>query len=532
MKNVAKPKQMFPAIKTTMRKIGHFLKGSEQTEDKYRLIFEEAANIIILTDKKAVVVDCNSQIQKMLGYTPEQIINTELEKIIQPDYRSQIRNCLEETLAGETSKTIECKMIHNDGKQVNVRINSSKFMDKSRQAVGTICIVENITERKRLEEQLLMSQKMEAVGRLAGGIAHDFNNMLTAIIGYSEIALRSHKKGGSISTYISEIKKAGERAASLTQQLLAFSRRQVMQPKVIMINDLIKNLEKMIGRLIGEDIELKINLDQNTGRIKADPGQIEQVIMNLVINARDALPFGGKLTIETDNVDLNEEYANRYFSFKEGPYVMMAVTDNGAGMDKETVSHIFEPFFTTKDKDKGTGLGLSTVYGIVKQSGGYIWVYSEKEKGTSIKVYFPRVDEHITPDIKKEISAKSLNGTETLLVVEDEDMVREIITHGLNHYSYTVLVANGPDEAFRLFERHKEKISMLITDVILKEMSGRELSQQLTHRYPDLKTLYISGYTDDIIIHHGMLDPGINFVQKPFTPVTLAQKVREVLSAP
>jgi two-component system cell cycle sensor histidine kinase/response regulator CckA len=502
-----------------------------RSEEKYRLVFEEAANIIILLDKKTHVADCNIQIRNMLGYEPAKIINSPIEEIIHPDYREQTRDCLQETLAGDNSKTIECKMINMDGKPVNVRINSSRLKDKNGQTAGVICIVENITERKRLEEQLLMSQKMEAVGRLAGGIAHDFNNMLTAIIGYSEIALRAHNRDDVISSYINEIRNAGERASSLTQQLLAFSRKQVMQPKILLINNLIGNLEKMIGRLIGEDIELKLNLNPEAGRIKADPGQIEQVIMNLAINARDALLFGGKLIIETDNVDLNEEYGQGYFEFKKGAYVMIAVTDNGAGMDKETVSHIFEPFFTTKDKNKGTGLGLSTVYGIVKQSGGYIWVYSEKGKGTSFKVYFPRIEESVEPDIKREISAKSLNGTETLLVVEDEDMVREIITNTLNRYSYNVLVAKGPDEAFRLCDRNKGQINMLITDVIMKGMSGRDLAKKLNRRYPRMKILYISGYTDDIIIHHGILDPGINFMQKPFTPLTLAQKVRDVLSA-
>jgi PAS domain S-box-containing protein len=392
--------------------------------------------------------------------------------------------------------------------------------------------IENIRllslERER-EEQLRQSQKMEAVGRLAGGIAHDFNNLLTAINGYSELTMIQLKAEDPLLHNLEEIKKAGDRAASLTRQLLAFSRKQVLQPKVLDLNSLVAEIEKMLGRLIGEDIDLQTVLHNDLGSIKADPGQIEQVIMNLVVNARDAMPQGGKLTIETQNVYLDEEFAEQHIATNPGPYVMLAVSDTGTGMDEQTQARIFEPFFTTKEMGKGTGLGLSTVYGIVKQSGGNLWVYSELGQGTTFKVYLPRIDEGAAEYKRSAENEDAFRGTETVLLAEDEEMVRKLSARVLEMYGYQVLEAANGGTAFLICERHQGNIDLLLTDVIMPEMSGRELANRLNELRPEMKVLFMSGYTDDAIVHQGVLDEDENFIQKPFTPNALGQKVREVL---
>jgi two-component system cell cycle sensor histidine kinase/response regulator CckA len=391
-------------------------------------------------------------------------------------------------------------------------------------------------ERKRAEqalgmseEQLRQSQKLEAVGQLAGGIAHDFNNLLTVITGYSDLTMGKLRPEDPLRTYIEEIKKAGDRATSLTRQLLAFSRKQVLQPKILNLNSVISDLEKLLRRLIGENIELRTVLETELGSVKADPGQIEQVIMNLAVNARDAMPGGGKLTVETQNINLDEEYANLHIAVNAGRFVMLAVTDTGTGMDPATRKHIFEPFFTTKEVGKGTGLGLSTVYGIIKQSGGNVWVYSEVGHGTTFKIYLPCIGE----DAQKykpaaEIGA-TVEGTETILLAEDEEVVRKLALQVLTAHGYQVLEAANGGSAFLICERHKGPIHMLVTDIIMPEMGGRELSDRLSLLRPEMKVLYMSGYTDSAILHQGVLDADANFIQKPFTPNDLARKVREVL---
>jgi PAS domain S-box-containing protein len=383
-------------------------------------------------------------------------------------------------------------------------------------------------ERER-EEQLRQSQKMEAVGQLAGGIAHDFNNLLTAINGYSELTMMQLKAEDPLRHNIEEIKKAGDRAASLTRQLLAFSRKQVLQPKVIDLNLLVEEIEKMLRRLIGEDIDLQTLLDTELGSIKADPGQIEQVIMNLVVNARDAMPQGGKLIIETGNVFLDEEFVRQHIATHSGHYVMLAVSDTGIGMNEQTQARIFEPFFTTKEVGKGTGLGLSTVYGIVKQSGGNIWVYSEVGQGTTFKVYLPRIDEGAEEYRRNTEEEDALQGIETVLLAEDEEMVRKLSRQVLEMYGYQVLEAANGGAALLICERYQGKIDLMLTDVIMPEMSGRELADRLNHLRPDMKVLFMSGYTGDAIVDRGILGEDENFIQKPFTPNALAQKVREVL---
>ena len=384
----------------------------------------------------------------------------------------------------------------------------------------------------QLEEQLRQAQKMEAVGRLAGGIAHDFNNVLTIIRGYSELALAQMAPHDPHRARLQYIKDASDRAASLTRQLLAFSRRQVLESKVLDLNAIVTNLYEMLPRLIGEDLDIVSILQPALGRVKADPGQIEQVLLNLAVNARDAMPRGGKLTIETANVVLDENYARDHATVQPGPHVMLAVSDTGSGMDAATKARIFEPFFTTKEIGKGTGLGLATVYGIVKQSGGSIWVYSEPGKGTTFKIYFPRVEGELEETAPVDDRPRILRGTETVLLAEDEEMVRNLMRTILEGQGYTVLVARDATEALSFGHRHHGSIPLLVTDVVMPGMSGRELAAQLAMAHPETKVLYVSGYTDDAVVRHGVLNAGLAFLQKPFSAESFLLKVRDALDTP
>ncbi len=390
----------------------------------------------------------------------------------------------------------------------------------------------DITERKQLEEQFHQAQKMEAVGRLAGGVAHDFNNLLTAILGSADLVLDSLKAGVPEREEVEEIRKAAVRAADLTRQLLAFSRQQVIAPTVLNPNDVVANLDKLLRRLLGEDVELRAVLASDLQTVKADPSQLEQVLLNLAVNARDAMPNGGKLTIETQNVELDQEYARGHLSAQPGPYVMLAVSDTGVGMDAATQARIFEPFFTTKEKGKGTGLGLATVYGIVKQSGGWIWVYSEPGHGTTFKVYLPRVGEAAAPAAPSLTPPASLRGSETILVVEDDEMIRNLVQKVLRANGYTVLVAANGGDAERVSGQHEGPIHLPMTDVVLPGLNGREVARRVVAARAGIRVLYLSGYTDDAIVHHGVLESGVEFLQKPFTPAVLGRKVREVLDSP
>lgn len=388
-------------------------------------------------------------------------------------------------------------------------------------------LVQETAERRRLEQQFLQAQKMEVIGQLAGGVAHDFNNLLTVILGYGELLLRGNVPASSRGL-IEEIMKAGNRAAGLTHQLLAFSRQLVLAPKVLDLNLIVRDTEKMLGRLIGENIKLTSTLHPTLSRVKVDPGQIGQVIMNLAVNARDAMPGGGTLTIETSNVDVDQTFEQLRPEFNPGRYVLLAVSDTGCGMDEATRAHIFEPFFTTKAPGHGTGLGLATVYGIVKQSGGYVYVDSEPGVGTTFKIYLPAVEEGLSLDQPACASAKPM-GTETLLLVEDEDAVRTFVRNALQMYGYTVLEARSGEEALRIYRQHEGRIHLLVTDVVMPEMTGRQLAEGLAKSKPRLKVLYLSGYTPDTVVRHGVLENETAFLQKPFTPLALAQKVREAL---
>ena len=387
----------------------------------------------------------------------------------------------------------------------------------------------DITERKQLEQQFHQAQKMEAVGRLAGGVAHDFNNLLTAILGSADLVLDSLTPTIPERGEIEEIRKAALRAADLTRQLLAFSRQQVIAPTALNPNDVVTNMEKLLRRLLGEDVELRTVLTPEPGTVKADPSQLEQIVVNLAVNARDAMPEGGKLTIETQNVELDEAYTRGHLSAQPGSYVMLAVSDTGIGMDAATQARIFEPFFTTKEKGKGTGLGLATVYGIVKQSDGWIWVYSEPGHGTTFKIYLPRITEAAAPAAPSPVPPVSVRGSETVLLVEDDEMIRNLVQKVLKANGYTVLVAASGHDALRLAGQHQGRIHLVMTDVVMPGINGREVAERLAAARAGIKVLYLSGYTDDAIVHHGVLEPGIAFLQKPFTPAVLARKVREVL---
>ena len=394
----------------------------------------------------------------------------------------------------------------------------------------TAALKAEIAERKQLETQLYQAQKMEAIGRMAGGIAHDFNNHLGIIIGYSERMLDRFGSEDPLRKSAGFIKDSALRAASLTKQLLAFSRRQVFEPTVLDLNGVVIELTKMLRPLIGEDVELTTSLDPALGKVRADSTQIDQVLMNLAVNARDAMPQGGRLTIETSNVQLDQEYARTHATVLPGPYVMLAVTDTGIGMDKKTQSHMFEPFFTTKEKGKGTGLGLATVYGIVKQSGGYVWVYSEPGQGTTFKIYLPRLEAGIQEERVETAAPSVLKGEETILVVEDEAMLRELACLFLQESGYMVLEAANGAEAMEVSKRHQGPIHLLMTDAIMPGMGGRELAQKLHAERPETKVLYVSGYTDDTVLRNGLLEAGTAFLQKPFTRDSLGRKVRTVLA--
>ncbi len=391
-------------------------------------------------------------------------------------------------------------------------------------------VAERTSELMKTQAQLVQAQKMEAVGRLAGGIAHDFNNLLTAISGYSDFLLGALGPDDPKRADVEDIKKAGQRAASLTRQLLAFSRQQILEPRVLDVNVVVSDTEKMLRRLIGEDITLSTSLAEDVSRIKADAGQITQVLMNLVVNSRDAMPQGGKITIETADVELGEDYCREHVEVRPGPYVMIAVSDNGSGMEPKVLSRIFEPFFTTKEQGKGTGLGLSTVYGIVKQSGGSIFVYSEPGKGSTFKVYLPAVSGSPEP-AHAGPAVRSLSGTETVLLVEDDEMVRKFVYRALVEHGYTVLKAETPEAALEISRKHKGEIDLLLTDVVMPHMHGAELARRVTAARPRSRVVYMSGYTDRAVVEQDLLAKGTAFLQKPLTLEALTRKLREVLDA-
>jgi PAS domain S-box-containing protein len=506
-----------------------------ESEERYRMLFQSSPQPMWVFDEETLrFLAVNEAAIHQYGYSREEFLSMTIKDIRPVE---DIPALLDDV--GQCSRGIDVagtwRHRKKDGKLIAVDITSHELVFDGRPA--KLVLAFDVSARKeaeealkRSEEQLRQSQKLEAIGRLAGGVAHDFNNILTAIMGYAELTLR--RLGGeedSLHRNIEEIKKAAKRAASLTQQLLAFSRKQVLQPKVLDLNLIVDEMDRMLRRLIGADIDLVTILEPRLGHIKADPSQVEQIMMNLVVNARDAMPRGGKLTIETKNVYIDRAYAQNHLSARPGPYVMLAVSDTGEGMDTVTREQIFEPFFTTKEKGKGTGLGLSMVYGIVKQSGGNIWVYSEPGRGTTFKIYLPQVDEGAAVEPGMTEAERIARGTETVLMVDDDDGLRELIEETLELEGYTVLAARNGQEALELCARRERPVDLLITDVVMPELSGRELAERLTAKCDELKVLYMSGYTDDAVVRHGVLEEGTFFLQKPFTLDALARKVRAVL---
>jgi PAS domain S-box-containing protein len=432
-------------------------------------------------------------------------------------------------LKEESVREVEMRLVPRQGRPRTFLATAHAMRDAAGRQLGAVMVLHDITERKQLEAQLHQAQRMEGIGLLAGGVAHDFNNLLTVITGFCELLLAQLPSGDAMRGPLGEIRKAGDRAAGLTRQLLAFSRKQLLAPQVLDLNALVVNLERMLRRIIGEDIALATVLDSATGPVKADPGQLEQVLMNLVVNARDAMPEGGRLTLETRNAVLDEGYARLHPEVRPGPYVLLAVSDTGIGMDEATQAQIFEPFFTTKGPGKGTGLGLATVYGVVKQSEGHIAVYSEPGKGATFKIYLPQAEEAASPGRSASIAVEIPQGKETILLAEDQDAVRGLVRLTLESCGYTVLEASNGEVALRLCEHFKGAIDLLVTDVVMPGLSGRRLASHLAVLHPNMRVLFMSGYADDAIVRHGVLEAGMPFLQKPFTPMMLARKVREVL---
>ncbi|HNG96355.1 MAG TPA: response regulator, partial [Acidobacteriota bacterium] len=422
----------------------------------------------------------------------------------------------------------EYRFRRKDGSYFWVRDESQLLRDEQGIPTEIVGSWSDITERIELEDQLRQSQKMEAIGKLAGGVAHDFNNLLTVIIGYSDLLLRRMAEYDPKRNYVTDIRQAGEQASSLTRQLLAFSRKQILEPKILDLNEIVTNIEKMLRRLIGEDIVLTSVLGPALGKVKVDPGQIEQVIINLAVNARDAMPEGGRLTIETRMVEFTEDFCRLHPDYNPGWYVLLSLTDTGCGMTADVKNRIFEPFFTTKEQGKGTGLGLATVFGILKQSEGHIEVNSEVGCGTCFNIYLPVIKEQWEPEASNTLELLR-PGHESILLVEDEPVVREVTKQSLEAFSYHVIEASSGQEALDLLKTTSEPVALLITDVVMPQMNGRQLAEQLRSKFPDLKVLFMSGYTDDAIVRHGVLDANVAFLQKPFTPTALAKKVQEIL---
>jgi two-component system cell cycle sensor histidine kinase/response regulator CckA len=497
-------------------------------------ILENAPYGVALIDKGGAYIYTNPEFTNITGYTLQDVPTGKdwFQKAFpDPKDRERMIEVWKEDRSKGNMINREFSINSKDGKINEIDIRSTFLRDGR-----AVIVLHDITEKRRaeeemksLQEQLRQSQKMEAIGRLAGGIAHDFNNLLTIIKGYSQLSLIELSEDNPLKRNIEHIHTATDRAADLVRQLLAFSRRQILEMKVLDLNTTLANLHNMLRRLIGEDIELTTVLAEDLGRVKTDLGWIEQAIMNLVVNARDAMPSGGKLTIETRNADLDEAYVGGHVGVKPGRYVMLSVSDTGVGMTPEVRERLFEPFFSTKEKDKGTGLGLSTVYGIVKQSGGDIWVYSEPGKGSTFKIYLPRVDEPLEQPREKVLGYELLRGSETILLVEDEEEVRKLAVRVLERQGYKVLAARDGDEALLICERHQDPIHLMLTDVVMPGMNGHELAERLEPLHPRMKVLYMSGYTDNAIVLHGVLVEGVNYIQKPFTVDALTKKVREVL---
>jgi len=508
----------------------------KESEARLRSVFE-ATPLGMGTIRNRQMQWHNEAMARMLGYSSEEIQGKNARILYQSGEEfERIGDAISTLGPKKRTSDIETRWVRKDGSAFDCRIRHA-LLDPESEDSMVLAVAEDISKQKKaekeketLEAQLNQAQKMEAIGVLAGGVAHDFNNLLTTIIGHADLALMDLQENTPAHYSVQQMRKAGQRAAALTRQLLAFSRKQTIEPKIINLNQILMESEKMLRRLIGEDIDFLTVYEQEPWHVYADPGQVDQIVMNLVVNARDAMPKGGKLTIETTNVELEEHYFREHgVKSAPGHYVMVAITDTGSGMDRETQSRIFEPFFTTKELGRGTGLGLSTVFGIVKQNKGHVWVYSEKGKGTTFKIYLPRSEKQGLMVKKEELSSSQIPGNETILLVEDDKALRDLAKRMLEGYGYTVLPARDGEEALKLENNHPDVIHLLLTDVVMPGMDGRALAGKLQSTRPNMKLLFMSGYTDNAIAHHGVLDKDLAFIQKPFSAESIARKIREVL---
>ena len=503
----------------------------KESEEIYRTLVESSTDAILMMDKERKIISCNQAFLDLFGYDKNEIEGRSIRVIHKSDESfHSFRDTTYPVIDRDGFIRVEWDFMRKNGTIFPVETVTSAIKSPDGPIRGYVAIIRDTTDRKKLETQLQQAQKMEAVGTLAGGVAHDFNNLLTTIIGNADLMSMNLSKDDPLCESIAMIKRAGQSAASLTRQLLAFSRKQVIQPKILDLNEVIRGTEKMLGHLIREDVEMKTSLEPTLWPVKIDPGQTEQVMVNLVVNARDAMPNGGKLTIKTANVDLDEDFFhNEGIKPACGTYAMIAVSDTGIGMDEETQLRIFEPFFTTKERSKGTGLGLATVYGIVKQNAGYIFAHSEPGQGATFKVYLPRVEGEVTSFEKEQGPMNGFRGSETILLVEDDDTLRDLAKKILQKHGYSVLDAHNGEKALRVTDKHHGPLHLILTDVVMPGMNGREVVERLQSLRQEIKVLYMSGYLDNEIAPHGILDPGINFIEKPFTPKSLAMKVRRVL---
>ena len=519
-------RRLIPVIRRELRD-AEGRRARRESEASYRTLVQKAPLGIYRSTPAGRFLSANPALARILGYeAPEDVLALDIATDVYADPEERRRLIEQDTYTDQVYDELEATWKKRDGTRIRVQLSVRAHRSNEGRVEYYEAFVRDITAQRQLEAQLAQSQKMEAIGRLAGGVAHDFNNLLTVILSYSELLLEDLPSDSRQRDDIEQIRKAANGAGELTRQLLAFSRQQVLEPKVIDVNAAITNIERLLGRVLREDIKLRCTLASDVGTVRVDPGQLGQVIMNLAVNARDAMPNGGRLTIETGNVILDEAYLRAHPVAKPGEYVMVAVTDTGMGMDAATQARIFEPFFTTKEIGKGTGLGLATVQGIVQQSGGFIWVYSEPGHGTCFKIYLPRVDEPVTALANE---SDATRGTETIMVVEDMAAVRAVTREMLERYGYTVLEAADGDAAVRIADGFDHPIHLLLTDVVMPHVNGRDLADLFSKMRPATKVLFMSGYTDDAVVRHGILQDGIAYLQKPFTPKSLAKKVREVL---
>jgi len=483
---------------------------------------------IISVDPMGRVQVWNPAMEQLTGLQAARCVGSPIERVLEELGAADQLPYFRRALAGEKVAAPRRRLARSGGGEPTLEGHYAPVLDPGGRIGGALCVVRDVSAQEQLEEQLLQAQKIEAVGQLAGGVAHDFNNLLTVILGYCELAELRVEETAGVRGDLGEIRRAAARAAALTRQLLAFSRKQVLQPEVVSPNDEVRELELMLRRLLGETVELHTALASDAGRVLVDRNQLHQVLVNLLVNARDAMPHGGKLLVETKNRELDDAYAQVHPGARPGAYVMIAVSDTGIGMDESVRSRIFEPFFTTKERGKGTGLGLSMVYGVVKQSGGYIWVYSEPGQGSTFKLFLPRVDSAPDPREAAEAGREVLAGTEAVLVAEDEEVVRALVVRLLELRGYRVFAADGGAAALAAAAKTSD-LHLLITDVAMPDMSGRDLADELRRQRPELKVLFISGYTDESIATRGVLEPGVELLEKPFTAEALARRVRAIL---